>query len=90
VRDENLPPSLLGSGRRIGAGPGLQCLIVLVAGLCVVLMVSPVLIATLSMVLDVQIAPWLTRLKVIPVLEAGRVLVTVGLVTRVIGTRELE
>jgi hypothetical protein len=24
VRDMNLPPSLLGSGRRIGAGPGLR------------------------------------------------------------------
>ena len=46
--------------------------------------------ATLSMTLDLQVASWLTGLKVMPVLEAGRVLVTVALVAKVVATKELE
>jgi hypothetical protein len=99
VRSE-IYPSLLGSGRRIGAGPGLRAATAegfgrafattLVVGLCTVLMASPALLAALSIVVDLQIAPWLTRLKVMPVLEAGRLLVTLVLATRVIATKELE
>jgi hypothetical protein len=53
-------------------------------------MASPALLAALSIVVDLPIAPWLTRLKVMPVLEAGRLLVTLFLATRVIATKELE
>lgn len=94
------PPSLLGSGRRYCAGPGLapstpeglgRALgIALLVGLATALMISPALFATLSMTLDLQVASWLTGLKVMPVLEAGRVLVTVALVAKVVATKELE
>jgi hypothetical protein len=53
-------------------------------------MVSPAIIAVLAIVVHLEIAPWATRLKLMPVLETGRVLVTVGLVTKVITTKESE
>jgi len=104
-RDVTCPPSLLvRSGRRIGAGPGHQAsapeglgralAAALLAVLCTALMVSPALLATLSTVfvgrLHLQTVPWVEPLKGIPVLEAGRLLVTVALVTKVIRTKELE
>jgi hypothetical protein len=57
-------------------------------------MVSPALLAVMWVVFAgrpvEQPAQWGGGLKGIPVLEAGRVLVTVALVTRVIRTKELE
>jgi hypothetical protein len=57
-------------------------------------MLAPALIATVSMVLvsrmQVQAAPWVGHLKLMPVLEGGRVLVTVALVTKVVKTKEPE
>jgi hypothetical protein len=96
-----LPPSLLvRSGRRFGAGPGhliptvegfgRRLLIALVAGACTALMVSPAVIAIFSTGLHLHIAPWLTRLTVMPVLEAGRLVTTVVLVAKVIVTQEPE
>jgi hypothetical protein len=57
-------------------------------------MLAPAVIATVSMVLvsrmQVQTAPWVGHLKLMPVLEGGRVLVTVALVTKVVKTKEPE
>jgi hypothetical protein len=57
-------------------------------------MLAPAVIATVSMDVvsstPVQTAPWVGRLKLMPVLEGGRVLVTVALVTKVIRTKEPE
>jgi len=99
------PPSLLvRSGRRIGAGPGHQAsapeglgralAAALLVVLCTGLMVSPALLAVIWVVFAgrpvEQPALWVERLHGIPVLEAGRVLVTVALVTKVTRTKELE
>lgn len=98
------PLSLLGPGRRIGAGPGFQpcaskglgraLAIALLVVLCSALVVAPAVIATVSMVLvsrmQVQTAAWVGHLKLMPVLEGGRVLVTVALVTKVVKTKEPE
>jgi hypothetical protein len=57
-------------------------------------MVSPALTAAVSLTLvsklHVQHAPWVGRLKLMPVLEGGRVLVTVALAAKVIRTKEEE
>ncbi|HLQ16332.1 MAG TPA: hypothetical protein VK256_10815 [Candidatus Eisenbacteria bacterium] len=99
------PPSLLvRSGRRLGAGPGHQAsapeglgralAAALLVVLCTALMVSPALLAAMWVVfaggLVEQPAPWVEHLHGIPVLEAGRVLVTVALVTKVTRAKELE
>ena len=96
------PPSLLvRSGRRFGAGPGHQpatpglgraLTIALLLGLCTALVVLPACVATLSMVsgvrLDVLVDPWVTRLTVMPVLETGRMLMTVALAATIIRSPE--
>jgi hypothetical protein len=53
-------------------------------------MVAPAVIATLSAGLDLQIAPWLTRVKVMPVLEAGRLVTTAVLAAKLVVTQEPE
>jgi hypothetical protein len=104
LRDVTYPLSLLDPGRRIGAGPGFQpsaskglgraLAIALLLVMCSALMLAPAVIATVSMVLvsrmQVQTAPWVGHLKLMPALEGGRVLVTVALITKVVKTKEPE
>jgi hypothetical protein len=98
------PVPLVGSGRRPSAGPGRQlgqarCTThlaggLVVGGLAATLMVSPALIAVLAMIfagrLDVASAQPMLPFQLVPVLELGRVLLTVVLAAHVIRATEQE
>lgn len=98
------PSPLVGSGRRPGAGPGRQfgppldvthqISSLVVIGLAVTLMVGPALVAVLAMIfagrLDAPRVQPILPVQVVPILELGRVLLTVVLAANVIRATELE
>jgi hypothetical protein len=98
------PFPLVGSGRRPSAGPGRQLgpplhgahpiSTLVVGGLAATLMVSPAAISVLAMVLagrlDATGVQPILPFQLVPILEVGRVLVTVVLAASVIRATELE
>lgn len=98
------PFLLVGSGRRPSAGPGRQfgpplhathpISSLVVIGLAATLMVSPALVAVLAMIfagrLDAASVEPILPFQLVPILELGRVLLTVVLAANVIRATELE
>jgi hypothetical protein len=98
------PSPLVGSGRRPSAGPGRQFgpplsathpfSSLVVIGLAATLMVGPALIAVLAVIfagrLDAPRVQPVLPVQLMPILEFGRVLLTLVLAAKVIRTTELE
>jgi hypothetical protein len=99
------PPSpLVRSGRRSCAGPGHQfgrplysarpIASLIVIGLVATFVLGPALVAVLSIIfagrLDGPNAQPIVPFNLVPILETGRVLVTLALATKLIRTREWE